>query len=113
MFAEDFKRLALLNNNFRKVLYAGQYSQIVAMSIPSGGEIGEEVHPATDQQFFILRGGGEAVVGGEHHVFTENGFIFVPAGTKHNILCTSNEDLKLLTVYAPPVHAKDEVQEKK
>ena len=35
--------------NFRQVLWTGKHSQLVAMTIPVGGEIGDEVHDTTDQ----------------------------------------------------------------
>lgn len=113
MFADSFKRLAKSNADFRRVLYTGSRSQVVAMSIPPGQDIGEETHPTTDQIFLIADGEGEATIGGEVRRFEENGLIFVPAGTLHNIRNTNDEDLKLLTIYAPSEHAEGEVQAKK
>ena len=40
--------VAELNPDFRRVLWTGTYSQLVIMTIPPDGEIGEEVHPDTD-----------------------------------------------------------------
>lgn len=37
------------NPDFRKVLWTGEHTQIVVMTIPPGGEIGDEVHEHTDQ----------------------------------------------------------------
>src|SRR5688500_16562166 len=37
------------NPDFRRVLWTGEHAQLVVMTIPPGGEIGEEVHPDTDQ----------------------------------------------------------------
>lgn len=110
MYVENFKKLAKANTNFRQVLQTGQYVQAVAMSLPVGGDIGEETHPSTDQIFLIVEGEGEAVVGGEKRQFEEKDLIFVPAGTLHNIKNTGDEDLKLITIYAPPAHADGEVQ---
>ncbi len=104
MFAEDIKKLTKENINFRKVLYTGEYSQIVAMSIPVGGDIGEEVHKNTDQMLFIVDGEGEAELNGEKKRIGEHDVVFVPAGTTHNFRNTDDEDLKLYTVYAPPEH---------
>lgn len=104
MFLEDIKRLTKENTNFRKVLYTGKFSQIVAMSISVGDDIGEETHPQTDQILFIIDGEGEVVVGGVSRKIEEHDVIFVPAGTKHNFINKSDEDLKLFTVYSPPAH---------
>lgn len=104
MYAEDIKKLTKQNTNFRTVLYTGKHSQIVAMSIPVGGDIGEEVHPQTDQILFFVDGEGQAVLNGEKRPVEEHDVVFVPAGTTHNFINTGDEDLKLFTVYAPPAH---------
>lgn len=113
MYAEDIKRLTKENANFRKVLYTGEHSQIVAMSIPMGGDIGEEVHPTTDQMLFIIDGDAEAVLNGESRRLEEHDVVFVPAGTMHNIKSVGDEDLKLFTVYAPPAHPDGTVHKTK
>lgn len=104
MFAEDIKKLTKENTNFRKVLHTGIQSQIVAMCIPVGGDIGEEVHPDTDQILFFVDGDGEAVLNGEARLIGEHDVVFVPAGVVHNFQNVGDEDLKLFTVYAPPHH---------
>ena len=86
------------------MLHTGEHSQIVAMSIPVGGDIGEEVHPNTDQMLFFVDGEGEAILDGETRKVEEHDVVFVPAGTRHNFKNTGDEDLKLFTVYAPPEH---------
>ncbi|MDO8583037.1 MAG: cupin domain-containing protein [bacterium] len=105
MFAGDIKELTKENTNFRKVLYTGPHSQLVAMSIPVGGDIGEETHPNTDQILFFVDGEGEAILGGESRKVEEHDVVSVPAGTRHNFKNTGDEDLKLFTVYSPPAHA--------
>jgi mannose-6-phosphate isomerase-like protein (cupin superfamily) len=104
MFAENFKQLAKTNTNFRKVIYTGQHSQVVAMSLPMGTDIGMETHPAIDQIFFIIDGSGEVTIDGEKRYFEEKELIFVPAGSEHNVINTGDEDLKLITIYSPPAH---------
>lgn len=104
MFVEDIKVLTKQNTNFRTVLHTGSHSQIVAMSIPVGEDIGEEVHAENDQILFIVDGKGETVLNGERKSFDDNDVIFVPAGTTHNIINTDDDPLQLFTVYAPPEH---------
>lgn len=104
MFVEDIKKLTKENSNFRKVLHTGTYSQIVAMSLIVGEEIGEESHETVDQMLFIVEGKGEAIVAGETKNLEEHDVVFVPAGIIHNIKNTGDESLKLFTVYAPPQH---------
>lgn len=104
MFFEDIKETIEQNTNFRKVLYTGKYSQVVAMSISVGSDIGEETHPGVDQILFFVEGEGEAVLDGVTRRIGEDDAVFVPAGTKHNFVNTGNEDLKLFTIYSPPQH---------
>lgn len=105
MFAEDIKKLTNENPNFRKVLHTGLHSQIVAMNIPVGGDIGEETHEGVDQILYFVKGSCEAILNGEARNVEEHDIVFVPAGTKHNFKNVGNSDLKLFTVYAPPEHA--------
>ena len=104
MFAEDIKQLTKENTNFRKVLYTGKHSQIVAMSISVGEDIGDEVHEDVDQMLFFVKGKAEAVVNGERKNVEEHDVVFVPAGARHNFINIGDEDLKLFTVYAPSEH---------
>ena len=104
MFKDDIKKLAKENDNFRKVLHTGEYSQVVLMSLLPGEEIGEEIHPQTDQILVFVDGEGESVINGVSEKFEEHDSVFVPAGTKHNFINTGDEDLKLFTVYAPAHH---------
>lgn len=104
MFAEDIKKLTKENTNFRKVLHTGKHSQIVAMSIIVGEEIGEEVHSDIDQLLFFVTGECEAILNGEMRRVEKHDVVFVPAGTTHNFKNVGDEDLKLFTVYAPPEH---------
>jgi mannose-6-phosphate isomerase-like protein (cupin superfamily) len=90
--------------DFRRVLWTGKHSQLVIMTIPSGGEIGEEVHQV-DQILTFVSGVGEAVVGGKRKKVTQGDLVVVPAGTKHNFVNAGPNPLVLYTVYAPPEHA--------
>jgi mannose-6-phosphate isomerase-like protein (cupin superfamily) len=93
------------NEAFRRVLLTGAHEQVVVMTIPPGGEIGEEVHPHTDQLLMFLDGRCEAQLDGESSEVGPNDLVFVHAGTRHNFLNRGDAPLKLITVYAPPEHA--------
>lgn len=92
------------NAHFRRVLSTGPHAQLVVMSIPAGGEIGEEVHDDVDQVISIVEGSGEAVLDDAPSRIGDGDLVLVPAGTKHNIRNVGTGDLKLYTVYAPPEH---------
>ncbi len=96
------------NTSFRKVLYTAKHSQLVLMSLLPGEEIGEEVHDL-DQFIRVEAGEGKAVLDGVEHTVRDGFAIVVPAGTRHNVINTGTENLKLYTLYSPPEH-KDGVE---
>lgn len=105
MIFANLKELAKENTNFRHVIYTGEHSQLVLMSLLPHEEIGEETHQTSDQILYIVKGEGEAVVNGETTKIEKHSLVYVPANTKHNIINTSDEDMKLYTIYAPSIHA--------
>ncbi|MEK7546314.1 MAG: cupin domain-containing protein [Patescibacteria group bacterium] len=92
------------NGNFRKVLFTGAKSQLVAMSIPPGGEIGEETHDHVEQTLYFHSGEGEAVLDGKASPLAAGDVLIVTPGTRHNVRNTGSAPLKIATVYAPPNH---------
>jgi mannose-6-phosphate isomerase-like protein (cupin superfamily) len=91
--------------DFRRVLWTGKNTQLVIMTIPPGGEIGEEVHDGIDQILTFVSGTAEARVGGETRAVAAGELVVVPAGTRHNFVNTGPNPLVLYTVYGPPDHA--------
>ena len=91
--------------DFRRVLWTGMHAQLVIMTIPPGGEIGEEIHEDTDQILTFISGTGEAVVADQTPLVTQGDLVAVPAGTRHNFRNTGVNPLVLYTVYGPPEHA--------
>jgi mannose-6-phosphate isomerase-like protein (cupin superfamily) len=112
-FNEDIVARAKSNGWFREVLSTGPYCQVVVMSIPVGGEIGEEVHDHVDQVLVCVEGEAYAVLEGERSDVHPGHLVHVPAGTRHNLVNAGSVDLKLYTVYAPPQHAVGTIHETK
>lgn len=104
-FNEDIVGLAKRNTWFREVVATGRHAQVVVMSIPPDGEIGEEVHHNVDQVLIFVEGTGAAILEGERSAVGPDRLVLVPAGTRHNVVNTGSSDLRLYTVYAPPQHA--------
>lgn len=112
-YAADVQRLALENSDFRRVLKTTERSQLVLMSIPAGGEIGEETHPENDQTLAFVQGSGHAVLGSKQLEVSAGTVVVVPAGTRHNFLADRGDALKLFTIYAPPHHRPGTVHKTK
>ena len=109
----DILAAARTNDAFRRVVQTGDHEQVVVMSIPPGGEIGDEVHPDTDQVFLFVAGRGEVVTDGQRRAVGPDDLVFVHAGSRHNILSAGDSPLRLVTIYAPPAHAPGTVHETK
>lgn len=99
--------------DFRRVLWTGEHTQLVIMTIPPGGEIGEEVHEENDQILTFVSGHGEAIVSGQKRKVAQGDLVVVPAGRKHNFVNTGDNPLILYTVYGPPDHADGAVHRTK
>jgi len=103
-FVENIEKLTTDNDHFRKVLYTGQYLQLVLMTLKPGEEIGAEVHADHDQFFRIEEGSGEVIIDGQRTSIQDDDAVIVPAGARHNVVNTGTRPLKLYTLYAPPEH---------
>ena len=117
-YTEDVLRQVRENENFRRVLFTTERSQLVLMSLKPNEEIGEEVHEGIDQVLAFADGEGEAVIEGQRSPVRAGTVVVVPGGTRHNFINTGSTALKLVTVYTPPEHpdgtvhrTKDEADE--
>ena len=110
---DDITAQAINNTYFRQVLQTGKNSQVVLMSIPAGGEIGEEVHPDNDQVLFLVQGAGQVILDGQASPFNERDLVLVPAGTKHNFISRGDSEMKIITTYSPPHHPEGTVHKTK
>ncbi len=102
-YVVNIEKETLENINFRKVLYTAKNSQLVLMSLAPGEEIGEEVHQL-DQFIRIDGGSGKTILNGEEYPISNGWAIVVPQGTRHNVVNTGTEPMKIYTVYSPPNH---------
>lgn len=103
-FVEDISKKAKENTYFRQVIETGRHTQIVVMSIPPGGEIGEETHSGTDQVLYLIDGEGKVVLNGEEKIYKSGDIVLVNDGTRHNFINTGKDQLKIITMYSPPHH---------
>ena len=100
----DIVGAAASNQAFRRVVMTGNHEQVVVMTLPAGGEIGEETHPDTDQVLLFVDGRGEARLDDTVTTIGPNDLVFVRAGVRHNFVNTGNGPMRLVTIYAPPEH---------
>jgi mannose-6-phosphate isomerase-like protein (cupin superfamily) len=112
-FALNIEETTRNNQNYRWVYQTSQQMQLVFMSLRVKEEIGEEVHPFTTQFIRIEQGTGLAIVGGKEYEIRASDSVFIPAGTRHNIINIGQTKLKLYTLYSPPMHKSGLIQKVK
>lgn len=101
----NIEKETLDNTNFRKVLWTSEFQQLVVMSIPVGGEIGQEIHDENDQFIRVEQGEAEGTIDGRKITLGDDDVIIIPRGAEHNVVNTSKDtDLKVYTIYSPPHH---------
>lgn len=103
------KQSIIKNTKFRKFLYTDENFQVVVMNIKPGGGIPRETHTVT-QSFLIVQGWVVFTLKGpndrsKHQETLRKGdFIVVPPHTEHKVTAMGNQDVKLITFYAPKEH---------
>lgn len=108
----DIEKDTVSNTKFRKVIFTGEYLQLVLMSLGDSEEIGEEVHEDTDQFFRVDAGDGKLVMGNVSYNIADGTAFVIPAGVKHNVIA-GRKGLKVYTLYGPPRHPAGTVLDKK
>ncbi len=113
-YYENIEKATLDNEDFRRVLFTGDHSQLVVMAIGPGEEIGQEVHNDVDQFFRFEAGEGKVIIGSEEVMVSDGDAVIVPAGTEHNIInFSASKKLKLYTIYSPANHPDGTVHKTK
>jgi mannose-6-phosphate isomerase-like protein (cupin superfamily) len=105
-YITDIERDAVANEDFRRVLFTGPNMQLVLMTLKPGEDIGLETHGDHDQFIRIEAGTGVARLNGAESKLQDGSIVLIPAGVEHNIVNTSSDEpLRLYTLYSPPEHA--------
>ena len=101
-FEGDIKENAKENLFFRRVVYTGEHSQLILMSIPRKGESGEQKQKDADTMLFIVKGRAKSILNGQVREARKHDVLFVPAGNVHNLTNAGKDELKLIVIYSPP-----------
>jgi len=117
MVVTQFLEKAKKNNNWKTAFVTGRNEQIVFMNISHmtnpDNEIGMEDHPF-DQVILIVEGRGKAILEGQASNVNEGDMIFIPQGTRHNVINLDQaKGLKLISFYSETDIPRDTVYNKK
>ncbi len=108
----DIEKETEENTDYRRVLFTAKNIQLVLMNLQPGEEIGEETHHL-DQFIRIEEGDATVYLDGEAFPFADDHAVIIPAGVRHNVVNTGDEELKLYSLYAPPEHKDKTIHHKK
>ncbi len=113
-FLTNIEEDTLTNDDYRRVIFTGNHTQLVLMTIQPGDEIGRETHDGHDQFIRIESGDGEVLMDGKVEPISDGSAFVIPSGVEHNVTNTSSsEPLRLYTLYSPPEHPDGTVQRTK
>lgn len=112
-FQTNIMKVTADNTDFRHVIFTGATSQLVVMSIPPGGEVGQETHKDVEQMLYFQTGTGEAILDGKTSAIVPGDIVVVTPGTQHNFKNTGKVPMKIMTMYAPPNHIDGRIQKTK
>lgn len=109
-YVVDIGKVTTENTDYRRVLYTGEHSQLVVMSLEPGVEIGEEVHHL--DQFIRIESGTVHVIlqETEEYDLMDDWAVIIPAGVKHNFINQGEVPVKLYSIYSPAEHKDGVVQ---
>ena len=85
------------NDAFRRVIETGEHEQVVVMTIPEARTSARRSIRTRDQVFIFVSSHGEAVLDGAVSPVAPNDFVFVRAGTRHNIVNHGVVPMRLIT----------------
>jgi mannose-6-phosphate isomerase-like protein (cupin superfamily) len=112
-FRTDILQAARSNEDYRRVLFTGTKSQVALMTIPEGGDIGPETHLNVEQLIFIASGQGKAVLNGVESPVAAGDLVVATPGTRHDIVNTGTQPLRIYTIYTPPNHIEGRIHHTK
>jgi mannose-6-phosphate isomerase-like protein (cupin superfamily) len=107
----NIEKMAKDNKAFRNVVDTGKYGQLVLISLRKGEDLGDELHPTVDELYFVVEGEGEIKIDGKPFPFKEDALMLVPAGTRHDVINTGKEDMKLFAMFTSPLYPANELIE--
>ena len=107
----EIRRDATNNTAFRRVLTTGRHGQVTVMHLAPGERIGLETHPEADQIQLVVAGKAEVIIDGQASSLRHGEMAFIPAGAAHDVAAAGSEPVKLIVIYAPPLHPAGEVEQ--
>ncbi len=95
------------DKNFVKTLHHDSLSSSFLIIIPK--EVKSHYHAEHTEQVVILSGEADMILGEQKLHIKAGDVIIIPKGTKHSVIVTSTEPLKIISVQAPYFDGTDRI----
>lgn len=105
--------LARDNKHYRKVIETSPYAQTVVMNLIENEDIPAEIHDDNIQIVYIVDGLARIITPVDRKYLSKGDMYVIPSGTEHYIANASVDDLKLISLYLPPEHPADRMDDRK
>jgi len=67
-------------------------------------------HAKHSEHVYILKGEGEFTLNGDTTTVKEGMYTFIPAGSHHSVVVTSENPMQVLSIQCPEFHGKDRIK---
>jgi mannose-6-phosphate isomerase-like protein (cupin superfamily) len=101
----NIHELVMRNDNFREVVFTGDSTQIAVMCIPVGSELGEGVFAKIEHTLYVISGVCDIIIDHKRTQITGGDVVVVGAGSRHNLINSGEESLRVIEVHVPPRYA--------
>ena len=95
------------DKNYVRVLHHDSLSSSFVIIIPK--EVKAHYHASHTEQVVVLSGEADMVLGDQQLHIKAGDVIIIPKGTKHSVVVTSEDPLKIISIQAPYFDGSDRV----
>ena len=107
----NLHKMVLENGHYRRVLQTTSQMQVVTMSLQPDDFIPEETHEG-DQFIVVLQGEAYLKIDNDGDVLRPGESVMIQAGKRHYLKAIGLHVLKLYTIYSPPEHPYNRVEDR-
>jgi mannose-6-phosphate isomerase-like protein (cupin superfamily) len=105
MSAVNWTEQAAANDAYRRVVFTTPYAQVSLMCIDD--LVPQERHEYATQIVTVVSGRAHVYIDDARLVVLPGETVVIPPGATHTLVRRGAEPLRLYSVYAPPLHARD------
>lgn len=90
-------------------IVSGDHASINFAQLVPGNDIASHYHASHDELVYIVEGEAKMAVNGREIIVKSGDMLYIPAHTMHSIQAIGNENLQIISIFAPPFDGKDRI----